>query len=102
PSSGRTVGVVASVRHAHEASRLMLTVARQAGRDVERRLGDATSQRERFLRHVFDQAVRRTRGPLALVAPDVVLVNAAAAHVIGAADETARGPFVAGAARAPR
>src|SRR5262249_51367819 len=30
PRSGRTVGVVAIVRHAHEASRLMLTVARQA------------------------------------------------------------------------
>src|SRR5262249_60578922 len=45
------------------------------------------------------QAVRRSRGRLGLVAPDVVLVNAAAAHVIGAAAETALWPFVADAAR---
>jgi sigma-54 dependent transcriptional regulator, acetoin dehydrogenase operon transcriptional activator AcoR len=99
PQSGRTVGVVAVVRRAHDASRLILTVARQAARDVERRLRDATSEQQRLLHRVFVRAERRTRSPLAIVARDALLTNAAAARVLGPRDAAALWSVVSDAVR---
>jgi DNA-binding CsgD family transcriptional regulator len=102
PHSGFTVGAVAILRRADDASRLMLTVARQAARDVERRLGDMAGERQPSLHDCFLGALRHTRGPLALVAPGALLTNASAAGLLAGRDGTALWSVVSDAARSGR
>jgi DNA-binding CsgD family transcriptional regulator len=64
----------------------MMTVARQAARDVERGLRALQSDRQRRLQDCFVRARRRVRGALALVAADTLLTNAAAATILEADD----------------
>jgi DNA-binding CsgD family transcriptional regulator len=83
PRTGRPVGVVAILRRRPDASHLMSTVVRQAARDVERRLRDAASERQQALHDVFVRALRHASGPLALVAPEALLTDGAAARLLG-------------------
>jgi hypothetical protein len=61
--------VVTILRPVDEASHLLVTVARQAARDVERRLRYAATERQPVLHEIFVRAVSEATGPLALVAP---------------------------------
>jgi DNA-binding CsgD family transcriptional regulator len=84
--SDRVSGVISISDRAHEATALMMTVARQAARDVERGLRALQSDRQRRLQDCFVRARRRVRGALALVAADTLLTNAAAATILEADD----------------
>jgi transcriptional regulator of acetoin/glycerol metabolism len=86
PDSGRLVGVVGIFCRAHDATGLMIGLARRAARDVEQRLGEQLAGDQRLLRDRFCSARRHARGPVALVAADTLLTNAAAARLLGAAD----------------
>ena len=99
PCTGRSIGVVAVLRPAHEASHLLLTVARQAARDVEHRLRDAATERQRVLHEVFVGAVAQADAPVALVAPEALLTDASAARMLGASGGGALWSIVSEAAR---
>jgi DNA-binding CsgD family transcriptional regulator len=85
PCTNRPVGVVAILRRTREAGDLLVTVAKQAARDVEQRLRDAATARQRVLHEIFVQAVGQATGPLALVAREALLTDASAARMLGPA-----------------
>jgi sigma-54 dependent transcriptional regulator, acetoin dehydrogenase operon transcriptional activator AcoR len=89
PGSGRVVGVVGIVCRADEATGLIIGVAGRAARDVEQRLGEQIAGDEGLLRERFWRARRHARGPVALVAADTLLTNAAAARLLCSADRAA-------------
>ena len=99
PCTSRSIGVVAILRPAREASHLLLTIARQAARDVEHRLRDAASERQRVLHEVFVRAVAHATAPLALVAPEALLTDASAARMLGASGGGALWSIVSEAAQ---
>jgi sigma-54 dependent transcriptional regulator, acetoin dehydrogenase operon transcriptional activator AcoR len=86
PGSGRAMGVVAASRHGDDASRLLLALTRHAAREVERLVGEQLVERELIMREHFLRARRQVRAPLALVARDHMMTNAAAARLVGPAD----------------
>ena len=84
---GQLIGAVTLVCPVRSASPLLLPVVRHAAREIEQRLRDGSSTRQRFLDDQFMRARRRTRGPLALVGTDTLLMNAAAARVLTVSDQ---------------
>jgi DNA-binding CsgD family transcriptional regulator len=76
---------------------LLALVARQFGREIETRLLDARSVRERDLLETFLHARRRARGPLMLVSEDTLLCNAQAERLF---DDAAHASLWATASRA--
>jgi DNA-binding CsgD family transcriptional regulator len=84
--SGRAMGVVAAVRQADDASRLLLAVTRHTAREVERRLDEQLVERELIMREHFLRARRQVRAPLALVASDQMMTNASGGRLVGPAD----------------
>jgi transcriptional regulator of acetoin/glycerol metabolism/DNA-binding CsgD family transcriptional regulator len=84
--SGRAIGVVAAVRQADDASRLLLALTRHAAREVERRLDEQLVELELIMREHFLRARRQVRAPLALVARDHMMTNASGGRLVGPAD----------------
>jgi sigma-54 dependent transcriptional regulator, acetoin dehydrogenase operon transcriptional activator AcoR len=78
----RIVGVVAIIGRIEDTNGLMLSVARQAARDLRRCVLAQPTTRRDLVRDGFARARRHTRGALAGVSPDVIVMNAAAAVVL--------------------
>jgi DNA-binding CsgD family transcriptional regulator len=83
--TGQRLGTVALVWPRADAALLALVV-RQCAREIEERLLDERSVRERELLETFLHARRRTRGPLMLVSEDTLLCNAQAERLFDEAD----------------
>jgi DNA-binding CsgD family transcriptional regulator len=83
--TGQRLGSVALVWPRADAPLLALVV-RQCAREIEERLLDARSVRDRDLLETFLHARRRARGPLMLVSEDTLLCNAQAEHLFDDAD----------------
>jgi transcriptional regulator of acetoin/glycerol metabolism len=80
------VGIVAIVGRADDANGLMLGVARHAAREITRGLlANLTTHRD-LVRGSFARARRHTRGAVAAVSPDLIVMNAAAARVLTSDD----------------
>jgi DNA-binding CsgD family transcriptional regulator len=92
------IGAVAILRRAHDTSHLLVTVARQAARDIEHRLRAAATERERALHEAFVRAVRHATTPVALVAPEALLTDSAAARMLGPSAGSALWSIVSDAA----
>jgi transcriptional regulator of acetoin/glycerol metabolism/DNA-binding CsgD family transcriptional regulator len=87
PRSAQMVGVLALVCSVAAANPLLLPIASRAARDIEQRLLRGRSALDRHLEERFLKACKRARSPLALVSPDRLLTNAAAARYFTAADQ---------------
>ena len=61
PSTGRVIGIVDLTSAAGDANALMLPLAKRAAWEIEQRLLDAASERERILHEHFVQARRTNR-----------------------------------------
>jgi transcriptional regulator of acetoin/glycerol metabolism len=86
PRTGRLLGVVDLSCDAGDSSPLMLPLAKRAAWEIEQRLLDDASTRERMLHQQFLRARRTVRGPLIALNEQTLLVNAAAARVLDASD----------------
>jgi DNA-binding CsgD family transcriptional regulator len=86
--TGQRLGNVALV-WPRAGARLLALVVRQCAREIEERLLDARSVRERDLLETFLHARRRARGPLMLVSEDTLLCNAQAERLFDHADHAA-------------
>jgi DNA-binding CsgD family transcriptional regulator len=87
-ATGQPLGSVSLVWPRAEESLLALA-ARHCAREIEERLLDARSVRERDLLEAFLHARRRARGPLMLVSEDTLLCNAPAERLFDKADHAA-------------
>ncbi len=83
--TGQRLGAVALV-WPHADAPLLRLVVRQCAREIEERLLDGRSVRERVLKETFLRARRRARGPLMLVSEDTMLCNAQAERFFDEAD----------------
>lgn len=83
---GRLLGLVAIICRAEDANVLMVSVARRAARDIRRVMLAEVATRRDLLSDSFARARRHTRGALAVVSPDLMLMNAAAARVLTSDD----------------
>ncbi|MDT7539708.1 MAG: sigma-54 dependent transcriptional regulator, acetoin dehydrogenase operon transcriptional [Actinomycetota bacterium] len=86
PRTGRLMGVVDLSCEAGDFSALMLPLAKRAAWEIEQRLLDDASTRERLLQQQFLRARRTTRGPLIALNEQTLLVNTAASHVLDPSD----------------
>jgi transcriptional regulator of acetoin/glycerol metabolism/DNA-binding CsgD family transcriptional regulator len=85
--SGELCGTLALVSASGSANTtLLLAVARHAAREIEQRLADGWSARQRLLNDAFQRDQRRARGPLVVVDDRCLLMNAAAATALSDAD----------------
>jgi DNA-binding CsgD family transcriptional regulator len=71
---------------ARDASGLVVTGARPAARDIERDLRTELISRQQLLYDNFARARRHTRGALAAVSADTMLINAAASRLLTSHD----------------
>jgi DNA-binding CsgD family transcriptional regulator len=85
-ATGHLIGVVSLVARVGNGAPLLILVVRQAAREIEERLFDGPSVRERALQKAFLHARRRARGPLMLVSEDALVCNAGAARLFDEAD----------------
>jgi DNA-binding CsgD family transcriptional regulator len=85
-ATGQLIGVVSLVARVGDGTPLLILVVRQTAREIEERLFDGPSVRERALQKAFLHARRRARGPLMLVSEDALMCNAGAARLFVAAD----------------
>jgi transcriptional regulator of acetoin/glycerol metabolism len=65
---------------------LMMAVLKQAARDIERRLYEEASERDRELLDHFLAAARRSRRPIVALNPETVIANTAAARLLDPSD----------------
>jgi transcriptional regulator of acetoin/glycerol metabolism/DNA-binding CsgD family transcriptional regulator len=86
PRTGRLLGVVDLSCEVGDSSALMLPLAKRAAWEIEQRLLDDASTRERLLHQHFLRARRTVRGPLIALNEQTLLVNAAASRVLDPAD----------------
>jgi DNA-binding CsgD family transcriptional regulator len=89
PRTGARAGAVTLLDAAQSGNPLMLPVARSAAREIEQRLLDNHSARDRALEEHFLRARRRSRAPLAVVGEETLLMNAAASRILRTADHKA-------------
>jgi DNA-binding CsgD family transcriptional regulator len=89
PSTGRLCGALALVCGADIADVLLLPTARRGAREVELRLADSGTDRERLIDEAFLRHRRRTHGPLVLVDDHVLRTNTAATGAFTKADRPA-------------
>jgi transcriptional regulator of acetoin/glycerol metabolism/DNA-binding CsgD family transcriptional regulator len=88
PATGRILGVVDLSCAADDHNSLMLPLAKRAAWEIEQRLLDDSSAAERLLKEHFLRARRSTRAPLLAVSERALMVNAAAANLVDAADRS--------------
>lgn len=85
-TTGQLVGVVSLVARVGDGGPLLRLVVRHTAGEIEERLYDGPSVRERALQREFLHARRRARGPLMLVSADTLLCNAGAARLFDEVD----------------
>ena len=88
PRSGRAVGTLDLICRAADANPLMLPLAARAAREIEQRLVDDPSLRERLTLHRFLQKRRGAKWPFVLVTARRLITNAAADRLVGPHDES--------------
>ncbi len=88
PRTGQLLGAVSLVCRVTSANSLLLPVARRTAREIEHRLLDGTSSHERILQEHFLRARRHARGPVVVVGERVMLMNGAAARLVGNDDRS--------------
>jgi transcriptional regulator of acetoin/glycerol metabolism/DNA-binding CsgD family transcriptional regulator len=88
PRTGQLLGAVSLVCRVASANSLLLPVARRTAREIEHRLLDGTSSRERVLQEHFLRARRHARGAVVVVGERTMLINAAAARLVGSGDRS--------------
>jgi DNA-binding CsgD family transcriptional regulator len=96
--TGQRLGRVTLVWPQADAPLLVLVV-RQSAREIEERLLDGRSVRERFLKETFLRERRRARGPMLLVSEGTLLYNAQAERLFDQADHATLWSSAAQAAR---
>jgi DNA-binding CsgD family transcriptional regulator len=79
PCTGQVSGALALVGPVDIDDVLLLAMARLGAHDVEQRLADGGTPRQRFLNDTFRRHRRHTRGPLVLVDEETLLMNTVAA-----------------------
>ena len=89
PKSGRILGVIDLTCEAPDAHPLMLPMASRLAREIEQRLIDESSLREKLVLQQFLQKQRRVRGPVVFLDTRSMLSNAAASRLVDPADEPA-------------
>jgi DNA-binding CsgD family transcriptional regulator len=87
PKSGRILGVIDLTCEAPDAHPLMLPMASRLAREIEQRLIDESSLREKLVLQQFLQKQRRVRGPVVFLDTRSMLSNAAASKLVDPADE---------------
>ena len=100
PRTGQLLGAVTLVCPARSANSLLLPLARRAAREVEHRLLDGSSARDRVLEEHFLRARRRARTPLVVVGEQTLIMNTAASRVIIRTDQPMLWSLAADAIRA--
>lgn len=101
PLTGRQEGVVNLTCLRQDASPLMAAVVRQAAADIEERLLDRYSGKERAALDAFLAAGRRTSGPVLLVTPTLRTANSEAVRLLEPQDLRQAGALAADLLAAP-
>ncbi|GGJ06945.1 Fis family transcriptional regulator [Streptomyces brasiliensis] len=97
PASGRVIGLIDLTSWQHTASPLMLALVREAAADIEERLLDIGSERERAALRAFLTYRQNSRKALVTLTDGLLLADAAATELLGPDDhrklrELAAGP----------
>jgi DNA-binding CsgD family transcriptional regulator len=79
PRTGQLFGALALVCVADMADVLLVAIAPRGAEDIEQRLADRGTRRQKLLNDTFRRHRRHTRGPLVLVSEETLLMNAVAA-----------------------
>jgi transcriptional regulator of acetoin/glycerol metabolism len=82
PISGKVLGVIDVTCWRADASLLMSALVQGAARDIEARLFELSSDRERALLQEFLAACRRTKRPVLSVSDDLTITNVSATHLL--------------------
>ncbi|WP_050502170.1 sigma-54-dependent Fis family transcriptional regulator [Streptomyces monomycini] len=101
PLTGRQEGAVNLTCLRQDASPLMAAVVRQAAADIEERLLDRYSGKERAALDAFLAAGRRTSGPVLLVTPTLRMANTEAVRLLEPQDLRQAGALAADLLAAP-
>jgi transcriptional regulator of acetoin/glycerol metabolism len=86
PSSGRVLGLIDLTSWQHSASPLMGALVREAAADIEERLLEIGSQRERAALRAFLTSRPNSRRALVTLTDGMLLADAAATEMLGPAD----------------
>jgi sigma-54 dependent transcriptional regulator, acetoin dehydrogenase operon transcriptional activator AcoR len=86
PLTGRTEGVVDVTTWHSEASPVMTALVQQAATEIEQRLADQASERERALLEKFLAVTSRTNTAVLTVSNDLVIANTTASQLLDAQD----------------
>jgi sigma-54 dependent transcriptional regulator, acetoin dehydrogenase operon transcriptional activator AcoR len=102
PLSGRIEGVIDVTCWSTHATPLMVALVQEAARDIERRLLEQSTERERALLAEFLASSRRGSRPILSLSDDLVITNSTAAHLLEPADYQVLREHAAGLVRARR
>lgn len=102
PLSGRIEGVIDVTCWSTDATPLMVALVQEAARDIERRLLEQGTERERALFAEFLASSRRASKPILSLSDDLVITNATAAHLLEPADYPVLREHAIGLMRAKR
>ncbi len=80
--TGRIEGVIDITCWRDDASPLMRVLVQEAARDIERRLLEQSSKRERILLQEFLARCRRTKKPVLCMGDNLIITNSSAAHLL--------------------
>lgn len=86
PLNGRLEGVLDLTCWKADANPLMMALVREAVTEIEQRLLEASTERERALLREFLAACRRADRPIVTVNDDLVIANAQASYLLNADD----------------
>ncbi|MGW6360152.1 sigma-54-dependent Fis family transcriptional regulator [Streptomyces sp. NPDC055092] len=86
PASGRVLGLIDLTSWQHTASPLMVALVREAATDIEERLLDIGSERERAALRAFLTSRPSSRRALITLTDDLLLADAAATEMLSPAD----------------
>ncbi|WP_416980999.1 sigma-54-dependent Fis family transcriptional regulator [Streptomyces sp. T028] len=86
PVSGRVLGLIDLTSWQHTASPLMVALVQEAAADIEERLLDIGSERERAALRAFLTSRQSTRRALVTLTDGLLLADAAATEMLGPAD----------------
>ncbi len=100
PITGRTEGVLDLTCRLKDTNTLMVPFVTEGAREIERRLYEEASQRDREVLDRFEAVARRSRRPVVALNRSTVIANAAAARLLEPADHALLWNHVAEAIKA--
>jgi transcriptional regulator of acetoin/glycerol metabolism len=86
PITGRLEGILDATCRFEDTSPLMLPLVLEGVRDIERRLYEDASERDRALLEHFLTVARRTNRPVVAVSEQTIIANVPAARLLGPED----------------